>query len=63
MSEKHGNGNYLGQSFHGVQPCPKCHGRGFLNPDGSPVNAFVGSDDDPVIGCPDCQAPEEVASR
>jgi hypothetical protein len=51
-----GNGNYLGQSFEGVQPCPKCCGKGFMNPDGTAVNAFSGSDYGPTIPCPDCQA-------
>ena len=51
----HGNGNYLGQDFYGVQPCRRCNGKGFLNPDGSPVNAFDGCDSDPVIDCPECQ--------
>ena len=50
-----GNGNYLGQEFWGVQGCPKCLGKGFLNPDGTPVNAFEGCDSDPTIDCPDCQ--------
>ena len=50
-----GNGNYLGQEFDGVQSCPTCHGKGFLNPDGTPNNAFEGSDSSPVIACPDCQ--------
>ena len=49
-----GNGNYLGQDFYAVQPCPKCGGKGFLNPDGSMNNDFQGSDGDPVIGCPAC---------
>lgn len=52
---KHGNGNYLGQTFDGVQPCPRCHGKGFLNHDGSPNNAFDGLDADSVVGCPECQ--------
>ena len=56
-----GNGNYLGQDFEGVQPCPRCHGKGFLNPDGTPVNAFDGLDSDPVVSCPDCAT--ELAER
>ena len=51
-----GNGNYLGQTFEGVQPCPKCGGKGFLNSDGSYCDAYKGSDSDPVIPCPDCSA-------
>ena len=55
-----GNGNYLGQTFEGVQPCPRCHGKGFLNADGTANNAFLGSDQDPVMSCPDCDA-EKIA--
>ncbi len=50
-----GNGNYLGQSFDGVQACPRCAGKGFLSPDGSINNAFEGHDAGPFIDCPDCQ--------
>jgi hypothetical protein len=56
-----GNGNYLGQTFEGVQPCPRCHGKGFLNADGTANNAFLGSDQDPVMSCPDCDA-EKIAA-
>ena len=35
-------------------PCPKCNGKGFVNADGSPVNAFEGSDTDPVLVCGEC---------
>ena len=34
--------------------CPRCYGKEFLNPDGSPINAFEGCDSDPTIPCPDC---------
>jgi len=42
---RHGNKTRL-------NPCPTCMGKGFVNPDGSPVNAFTGSDSDPVRPCP-----------
>jgi hypothetical protein len=53
-----GNGNYLGQDFEGVQPCPTCRGKGFLNPEGTPNNAFEGSDENATIDCPDCRPKE-----
>lgn len=34
--------------------CQTCGGKRFVNPDGSYNNAFSGSDNDPVIPCPDC---------
>lgn len=39
----------------GFSPCPRCGGKGFVNPDGSAVNAFEGSDADPTIECPTCR--------
>ena len=38
------------------EPCPRCNGKGFLNPDGTAVNAFEGCDSDPTIPCPACNA-------
>lgn len=55
MVDGRGNGNYLGQDFYGVQPCPKCRGKGFLNADGTPNNAFGGSDEGPFVPCLACQ--------
>ncbi len=37
------------------EPCSKCGGKGFLNPDGTYHNAFEGSDSDPVVACPYCR--------
>ena len=47
----------------GVQPCPKCGGKGFLNHDGTMNNAFMGSDSDPVISCPECNVADRDALR
>jgi hypothetical protein len=34
--------------------CPSCNGKGFLNPDGGPVNAFEGLDRDIFVVCKGC---------
>jgi hypothetical protein len=34
--------------------CAACHGKGFVKPDGAPVNAFDASDSDAVIPCAQC---------
>lgn len=36
------------------QACGGCDGKGFVNPDGSAVNAFEGSDADRFLSCPQC---------
>jgi hypothetical protein len=41
-----------------TKPCGNCNGKGFLNPDGTPINAFTGSDNDPTILCPVCNGSE-----
>lgn len=43
-----------GAVFRPAEPCGTCNGKGFLNPDGSAVNAFEGNDSSPVIKCPQC---------
>ena len=43
-------------------PCVRCHGKGFLNPDGTPVNAFEGSDYDPTMECPGCEGMGRASS-
>ena len=35
--------------------CETCAGKGFVNPDGSPNNAFEGSDHDATKVCPKCK--------
>lgn len=41
--------------------CPVCDGKGFVNADGTPNNAFEGSDNDPVIPCPRCEPAARTA--
>ena len=41
-------------------PCETCHGKGFVNPDGTSNNAFEGNDHDPVVPCPDCRVPVDA---
>jgi hypothetical protein len=38
-----------------LEPCVTCGGKGFLNPDGSLNNAFIGSDKDLVVRCHACK--------
>jgi hypothetical protein len=35
--------------------CPVCNGKGFVHPDGTPDNAFDGSDQDVFVVCLDCE--------
>jgi hypothetical protein len=41
--------------------CAACGGKGFTNPDGSYVNAFVGSDSDPTVPCKRCSSSVEAS--
>lgn len=45
------------------ETCTACNGKGFTKPDGTPVNAFEGSDFDRVKSCSPCNGTGQLGMQ